>query len=477
MQKNTKSSEMTDYIREEYTNTVIPILSKFIEIPNQSREFDPSWATNGMQKKAATFALDWAKTQGLQNVKYHMFEEENRTPCIMVTIDATESKEGKTVFMYGHLDKQPPLTEKWSDGIGPYTPVIKDGKLYGRGGVDDGYSFFSCILLIKALQKFNVEHNRIVLYFETDEESGSKDLVYFLKKNEDLVGTPDIIFCLDSGTYDYEHFCLTTALRGVMNFSLSVDVTKKNHDSGLFNHVIPDATKLLRKALTDFQDIKTGKVIKDFYVKVPKQKEDQVRKFVEELGGKVDFGMPILDGVDYLASDPFELVMNNVWRPSLTMIGRGIVPDISSSGEQLRSKTEFRLSLRLPPTLNPEDAKKSLKNFFENYKGVEGAKFNVYDIIVGGGFSCPEFKEELVELAKKAALDVFNKNMLYLGVGGSIPFMNELIKIYPKSQFFITGTVGPGANIHAPDENFDIEYGTKLFQTIALFLQSYAKLE
>lgn len=473
----TKSDELSDYIKEEYSKTVIPILSKFIEIPNISREFDPSWQTNGMQLKAANFALTFAKTQNLQNINYHLFEEKDRTPCVMITIEASKSKEDKTVFMYGHLDKQPPLTEKWSEGIGPYTPVIKDGKLYGRGGVDDGYSFFSCILLVKALQKFGVEHNRIVLYFETDEESGSKDLVYFLKKHEDLVGTPDIIFCLDSGTYDYEHFCLTTALRGVMNFSLSVDVTEKSHDSGLFNQVVPDATKLLRKALTDFQDIKTGKVIKDFYVEVPKQKEDQVRKFVEELGGKVDFGMPILDGVDYLSDDPFELVMNNVWRPSLTMIGRGLVPDLDQSGDILNQKTEFRMSLRLPPTLNPDEAKKSLLNFFENYKGVEGAKFKVYDIITGGGFACPEFKPELVDLAQEAAKKVFDKNMLYLGVGGSIPFMNELIKIYPESQFFITGTVGPGANIHAPDENFDIEYGTKLFQTLALFLQSYAQLK
>ncbi len=144
-----------------------------------------------------------------------MLSEKGRTPCLCAVID---NKGGKNVMVYGHLDKQPPLTDKWTDGLHPYDPVIRDNKLYGRGAADDGYAFFLAICIIKMLQKYEKNKNRIVLFFETDEESGSKDLVYFIKKKKEIVGTPDFVFFLDSGSISKEYFCITTTLRGVLNF-------------------------------------------------------------------------------------------------------------------------------------------------------------------------------------------------------------------------------------------------------------------
>ena len=128
--------------------------------------------------------------------------------------------------MYGHIDKQPPLADKWSPGLGPWTPVQKDGKLYGRGSSDDGYAFFLSTLILKGLVKYGLCKNKIVLYFESDEESGSKDLVYFLKKYENLSGTPDLVVCLDSGTPDVNHFSTSTTLRGFLEFTLKISMLK-----------------------------------------------------------------------------------------------------------------------------------------------------------------------------------------------------------------------------------------------------------
>lgn len=96
---------------------------------------------------------------------------------------------------------------EWSEGLGPYDPQIKDGKLYGRGSSDDGYAFFAYTVIMKGLQKYDMPHDRIVFLFETDEESGSQDIVYYLDKEKDFVKTPDIVICSDAGTIDYERAC------------------------------------------------------------------------------------------------------------------------------------------------------------------------------------------------------------------------------------------------------------------------------
>ena len=138
------------------------------------------------------------------------------------------------------------MTEGWDEGLGPYTPVIKDGKLYGRGGVDDGYAFFSTIMMIKALQKFDLPYKRMLLYYETDEESGSKDLLYYLDKHKDLVGDPKILICLDSGTINYERFSISTALRGVLNFNLKCETTVNSLDSNLYSNIVKDNFNAMR---------------------------------------------------------------------------------------------------------------------------------------------------------------------------------------------------------------------------------------
>lgn len=108
-------------------------------------------------------------------------------------VEVKGSKENSpTVFLYGHFDKQPHLAG-WEEGLGPITPVIRDGKLYGRGGADDGYSSFAAILSIKACQAQKLDHPRCVIFLEADEESGSQDLPHYLTSLKEKIGTPSLI--------------------------------------------------------------------------------------------------------------------------------------------------------------------------------------------------------------------------------------------------------------------------------------------
>ena len=109
----------------------------------------------------------------------------------------------KNIMIYGHLDKQP-YDEPWGEGLSPTEPVIKDERLYGRGSSDDGYAAFSCFLAIKAAQIQGANLPRIVLCLETEEESGSPNLISLLAAAAQVIKVPDLCFCLDSGCLDYE---------------------------------------------------------------------------------------------------------------------------------------------------------------------------------------------------------------------------------------------------------------------------------
>ncbi len=120
-------------------NGILKSLFEYISIPNQSPQFDSEWATNGLQEKAIAILVEWIKIkQGIvANLKYKVISESSRTPAIFITIDPFLSKASKeeTILMYGHMDKQPPLLP-WAKGLHPHKPVLRDGKLYGRGGAD-----------------------------------------------------------------------------------------------------------------------------------------------------------------------------------------------------------------------------------------------------------------------------------------------------------------------------------------------------
>jgi acetylornithine deacetylase/succinyl-diaminopimelate desuccinylase-like protein len=140
-----KTQALVDRVWNE---TIVPAISEYITIPNLSPMFDPSWRESGHMDRAVALAKGWVEKQGVRGLKLDIVRLPDRTPLMFIEVPGQSNE---TVLFYGHLDKQPPMLP-WADGLGPFTPVLRDGKLYGRGGADDGYAVFASVLAVKALQ-------------------------------------------------------------------------------------------------------------------------------------------------------------------------------------------------------------------------------------------------------------------------------------------------------------------------------------
>jgi len=179
--RDVNPNDILNYVNSEFESTYLPSLEDFIKIPNLSPAYDPDWKKNGLLNKAANHLKSFAEAAGIIGLKTTLYSDDDTTPLLYVNIDASDKTDKNSVFMYGHLDKQPPFTG-WDEGKGATIPVIDNGRLYGRGSSDDGYSIYAALLSIKTLQKLSIPHPKIKIMIEGDEESGSTDLPEYLER-------------------------------------------------------------------------------------------------------------------------------------------------------------------------------------------------------------------------------------------------------------------------------------------------------
>src|SRR3982074_1344518 len=220
---------LKNFIEPFWDDSVLPSITEYIRIPNKSPAFDPQWAEHGYMEDAVTLMAGWARPQldVFPGATLEVVRLPGRTPLLFMDIPGDSDD---TVLLYGHLDKQPEM-KGWSEGLGPWLPGLKDDKLYGRGGADDGYAIYACLAALRALSEQKVPRGRCVIMIEACEESGSYDLPYYVDHLLDRIGKPSLVVCLDSGCGDYERLWLTTSLRGIAAGTLTVRVPARG---GLF---------------------------------------------------------------------------------------------------------------------------------------------------------------------------------------------------------------------------------------------------
>src|SRR5581483_11536807 len=165
-----------------------------------------------------------------------------RTPLLKIDVPGQGAD---CVLMYGHLDKQPEMTG-WSDGLGPWQPVLRGDRLYGRGAADDGYAMFAGLSALAALQEQGIPHARCVMLIEACEESGSYDLPPIIEHLGDLIGNPSLVIALDSGCGNYDQLWCTTSLRGLVGGTLRIDVLTEGVHSGDAGGVVPCSLRIAR---------------------------------------------------------------------------------------------------------------------------------------------------------------------------------------------------------------------------------------
>ena len=459
------------FIGKLWDAEVVPTLVDYIRIPNKSPAFDADWATHGFMDQAVSLLEAWArrKIAALKGATLEVVRLEGRTPVILIDVPGQGSD---CVLLYGHLDKQPEMTG-WAEGLGPWTPVIKGDKLYGRGGADDGYAMFGAISAILALQQAGLPHARCVILIEACEESGSPDLPYYVDHLGPRLGDPSLVVCLDSGCGDYERMWLTTSLRGLMAGALRVQVLDEGVHSGDASGVVASSFRILRHLLTRLEDPDTGMILPlDLYSPIPPQRAEQAAKAAKVLGKDIYAKFPFVQGMAPVTDDLAELVLNRSWRPTLSVIGMDGVPPMGSAGNVLRPFTSAKLSIRLPPTKDAKAAAQAVKQILEADPPY-GAKVEFKVDSAESGWNAPQLAPWLEAAVASASQQAFGHELAYMGEGGSIPFMGMLGEKFPKAQFVITGVLGPHSNAHGPNEFLHIPTGKRVSAAVALILADH----
>lgn len=456
-------------ICETWDNSIIPALKEYIRIPNKSPDFDRHWEENGYMQKAMDLLVDWCEKQDLKGMSLSVHQAKNRTPLLYIEIPGQIEE---TILLYGHMDKQPEMAG-WDDDKAPWKPVLQDGKLYGRGGADDGYAVFAAMTAIKTLQENAIPHARCVIIIEGSEESRSMDLPYYLKHLNAKIGKPNLVICLDSGAGNYEQLWSTTSLRGIAEATLDINVLNTGMHSGSGSGVVPSAMNILRQLLDRIEDPVTHQVTLDAcHVDIPEQYVIQAKQAADMLGPYVSLAYPLADDTTAISGDLSELLLNRTWRAALTVTGMDGLPPIENAGNVTLPHITVKLSLRIPPTTDPDAILQSLKHALE-----KDPPFNAtVKCTLGGsalGWEAPALAPWLAAANDKASELFYGKPAAYIGEGGTIPFMPMLGEMFPDAQFLIAGVLGPMSNAHGPNEFIHIDMAKRLTGAVASVIATH----
>ncbi|MCW5737515.1 MAG: M20/M25/M40 family metallo-hydrolase, partial [Enhydrobacter sp.] len=353
------TEQLRRFVGTFWDDAILPSITDYIRIPNKSPAFDPQWAEHGYMDDAVGLMEGWARGQleGFPGATLEVVRLPGRTPLIFIEVPGDGEGEGAgnaddTVLLYGHLDKQPEM-KGWAEDLGPWKPVLKGDRLYGRGGADDGYAIYGCLAALLALREQKVPRARCVVLIEACEESGSYDLPHYVDHLKARIGNPSLVVCLDSGCGDWDRLWLTTSLRGIASGTLQVRVLTEGVHSGDASGIVPSSFRLLRALLSRIEDEASGEIrLADLYVQIPPQRIAQARDAAKVLGSSVHDRFPFAGTTKPMASELADLVLNRTWRPQLAIVGMDGYPAPGDAGNVLLPYTEAKISVRTPPTLD-----------------------------------------------------------------------------------------------------------------------------
>ena len=472
-----QSAALLRRIDKQWDDEIVPQLIEYVKLPAKSPSLETDWKRAGQIQLAIEQAQKFVAAQPVKNMTLEIITLEGRTPVLFFDIPGTGTKaNGKTVLLYGHLDKQPEMAG-WRDDSGPWTPLVEDGKLYGRGSADDGYAVFATLAAVIALDAENISRPRCLGLIETCEESGSFDLPPYLDALSPRMGDVGLVVALDSGAGSYDELWATTSLRGLVNGTMTVRMLTEGVHSGDAGGAVPSTFRIARQLLDRIDDSATGMTKSPvFNAPIPEERVTQAAQAAtilgdvvwkrfpwQSCGGAHEFTLPT-------TKDPVELILNRTWRAALSITGADGLPSTKDAGNVLRPYTALKLSLRIPPTVDGAAAAAEVKRLVEN-----NTPYNAEVSFAGGGSSgwnAPAFAPWLSVALDAASMHYFGKPAAYMGEGGTIPFMGMLGEKFPHAQMLVTGVLGPKSNAHGPNEFLHIAYAKKVTAATALVISA-----
>jgi acetylornithine deacetylase/succinyl-diaminopimelate desuccinylase-like protein len=452
---------MTDaraLIDAAWEERVLPALAEYTRIKCLSPAFDPDWADHGAILEAAELLGDWTRQQD-GSLQTEIVQLPGRTPVLVVENGGV----GDPVLIYGHMDKQPPLGD-WRPGLSPFEPVRQDDLLYGRGTADDGYALFAAVT---ALLAADGGRGRVVILIEASEESGSPDLSAYVEHLADRIGTPSLVICLDSGCLSYDRLWLTSSLRGNLVASVRVAVLTEGVHSGVGGGVVPSSFRILRRILSRIEDEDTGRILLPELLGhgVPDERRASLSAAAQEFA---DSALPTVDGLALLGETAADRLIARAWSAALEVTGMDGVPAVRDGGNVLRPFTTAKISVRLPPDVDAQVAADALISAITTD---EGAHITIDLEGVADGWLAPPLDARNAAALDRISQASFGHPAGFHGEGGTIPFLADLKRSFPRTQFVATGVLGPHSNAHGPNEFLHIPMAKAVTHAVAELLR------
>jgi len=376
-------------------------------------------------------------------------------PAVLATRAARNAR--PTVLLYAHHDVQPPgRDEDWDTK--PYEPTLRGDRLYGRGAADDKAGVMTHVAAIRALtEALGTEPELgLVAFIEGEEEWGSPSFKDFLVTHRDALAA-DAIVVADSGNWDTETPAITVALRGNATFVLTIRTLGHASHSGMFGGAAPDATTAAIKLFSTFWDAHGAVAVPGLASRdaaTPAYPETKLR---EEAA--------LLDGVSPIGRGE---ILARIWnQPAITVTGID-VPSVVNASNTLTPSIRAKVSVRIAPGQRAEDAFAAVRAHLEA-NAPWGAELAFDEISLGEPFLV-DTSAELVGVAKDAMAESWGRAAVEQGIGGSIPFIAELVEVFPSAQILVTGVEDPDSRAHSPNESLHLPTLRRTILAEGLFL-------
>ena len=378
-------------------------------------------------------------------------------PAVLATRAARNGR--PTILLYAHHDVQPVGDESlWESP--PFEPTVRDGRVYGRGAADDKAGVMAHVGALRALiaalgTDFDLGVN---LFIEGEEEAGSASFAQFLSDNADALRA-DVIVVADSGNWDAVTPALTVSLRGNTRFTLGVKTLDHASHSGMFGGAVPDAMLATVKLLSTLWD-DDGAVAVDGLLErdaeTPEYSEDTLRS---------EAGLPA--GVSPVGRGT---ILSRIWnKPSITVTGIDF-PSVKNASNTLTPELSVVISARVAPGQRASDAFAAIEAHLRAHAPF-GAELSFRDVDSGDAFLV-DTDGWAVERAKEALAEGYGVDAVDIGVGGSIPFIADLVREFPGAQILVTGVEDPHARAHSPNESLHLDTFRHALVSEALLLES-----
>ncbi|WP_433674057.1 dipeptidase [Microbacterium gorillae] len=381
--------------------------------------------------------------------------DEHGQPAVLATRAARNGK--PTILLYAHHDVQPPGDEALWD-TPPFEPTVRDGRLYGRGAADDKAGIMAHIAAIRALVEAAGEDFDlgIAMFIEGEEEYGSRSFAQFLQDNADALRA-DVIVVADSGNWDSRTPALTVSLRGNARFTLTVRTLEHASHSGMFGGAVPDAMLATIKLLATLWDENGAVAVEGLTVR-DAETPDYSEETLRDEAGLLPGVSPIGDGT----------ILSRIWnKPSVTVTGIDFT-SVANASNTISPEVTVVVSSRVAPGQRAQDAYAALEAHLRAHAPF-GAELTFSDIDCGDGFLV-DTSGYAVDIARGAMHDGYGEAPVDFGVGGSIPFIADLVRDFPEAQILVTGVEDPHARAHSPNESLHLETFGNAIATEALLL-------